>query len=219
MADWIPTREQDLVDLCQKWAAALGDSAKVTAYGWEQAEITEVSGKVNAFLTKRADYEADNSTAKRVAKDEAKEDAKDAMRDFANSSIRFNKKMRDEDKLFYGIRLPDRTVTAGAAPESYPEADADTSVIRQVTIRFWDSVTKKRGKPHGVHGAEIRWALLDHVPASVDELLNSGFDTASPFTLPFDENQRGLRLYFCLRWESNTGLKGPFGEIGSAVVP
>lgn len=45
---------------------------------------------------------------------------------------------------------------------TYPEAD--TSVIRQITIHFWDSVTKKRGKPHSVHGAEIRWAIGDNVP-------------------------------------------------------
>jgi hypothetical protein len=30
-SDWIPTREQDLVDLCGKWAAALAVSANVTA--------------------------------------------------------------------------------------------------------------------------------------------------------------------------------------------
>jgi hypothetical protein len=57
------------------------------------------------------------------------------------------------------------------------------------------------------------------MPISVAELANSDFDTASPLTLRFDENQRGLWLYFCLRWESITNLKGPFGEIGSAVIP
>jgi hypothetical protein len=149
----------------------------------------------------------------------AKDAAKSAMRDFANSSIRYNKQMKDEDKLVYGIRPVDRTITPAGSPESYPEAEPDTSVIRQVTINFWDSVTKKRGKPYGVHGAEIRWAILDHAPASVDEIVNSGFDTASPFTLKFDENQRGQKVYFCLRWETNTDLKGPFGEIGSAIIP
>jgi hypothetical protein len=37
----------------------------------------------------------------------------------------------------------------------------------QVPINFWDSATKKRGKPHGVHGAGIRWAILDHAPPSL----------------------------------------------------
>jgi hypothetical protein len=175
--------------------------------------------KLDAFLTARAAYEETDSTKNRMDKDETKEATKSAMRDFANSSIRFNKQMKNEDKLVYGIRPVDRTPTSAGEPESYPETEPDTSIIRQVTINFWDSATKKRGKPHGIHGAEIRWALLDHPPVSENELVNSDFDTASPFTLKFDENQRGKRLYFCLRWESNTNVKGPYGEIYSAIFP
>jgi hypothetical protein len=102
MADWLPTREQDLVDLCGKWTLALADQAKITAFGWDQTECTAVLGVINAFLTARTAYEADDSSAKQLAKDEAKEEAKDAMRDFANTSIRFNKKMGDADKLIFG---------------------------------------------------------------------------------------------------------------------
>jgi hypothetical protein len=217
--DWLPSREQDLADLCQKWKTGLENPANVTAFDWKQAEVTEVLAALDAFLAARTAYEETDSTKNRVIKDEAKDAVKDAMRDFANTSIRYNKQMKDEDKLFYGIRTADHTPTPVTEPETYPEAEADTSVIRQVAIHFWDSVTKKRGKPYGVHGAEIRWALLDHVPVSVNELTNSDFDTASPFTLKFDENQRGLKVYFCLRWESTANLKGPFGEIYSAVIP
>jgi hypothetical protein len=44
-------------------------------------------------------------------------------------------------------------------------------------------------------------------------------DTDSPFTLKFDEAGRGKRVYFCLRWETSTSLKGPWGEIYSAIIP
>ncbi|MDR1030449.1 MAG: hypothetical protein LBL76_06205 [Treponema sp.] len=92
-------------------------------------------------------------------------------------------------------------------------------MIRWIIIYFWDSLTKKRRKPHGVHGAEIRWAILDHPPSSVSELIHSEFDTAASFILIFDESDRGKRVYFCLRWESTTNLKGPDGEIYSAIIP
>ncbi|MDR3046639.1 MAG: hypothetical protein LBU51_03370, partial [Bacteroidales bacterium] len=85
-SDWIPSREQDLVDLAEKWTATLADTAKQTAFGWVATECTATVGKITAFLTARSAYEADNSTEKRIAKDEAKEDAVDEMRDFANSS-------------------------------------------------------------------------------------------------------------------------------------
>ncbi|MDR0683919.1 MAG: hypothetical protein LBF83_02175, partial [Spirochaetaceae bacterium] len=42
-SDWVPTREQDLVDLAQKWAVVLADSVKITAFGWDSAECTALS--------------------------------------------------------------------------------------------------------------------------------------------------------------------------------
>jgi hypothetical protein len=216
---WLSDREQDLADLCTKWKGGLDDPAQAAAFEWKAAHVASASARIATFLTARGVYEKDNSSRNRLAKDEARDEAKSAMRDFANTSIRYNELMKEEDKRYYGIHTPDSVPSPIPAPTSYPEAEADTSVIRQVKIHFWDSHTKKRAKPHGVHGAEIRWALLDHVPASVAELVNSDFDTASPFTLAFDESQRGLRLYFCLRWETSTNLKGPYGEIYSAIVP
>jgi hypothetical protein len=70
-----------------------------------------------------------------------------------------------------------------------------------------------------VSGAEIRWGVLDREPSAGEELPNSDLDTASPYTLRFDESERGKRVYYCLRWDSTTKLKGPFGEIYSAVIP
>jgi hypothetical protein len=176
----------------------LGNPANVTAFEWKQAEVDDTLAKTGGFLTARTTYEEVDSTKNRVAKDEVKDKAKQAMRDFANTSIRYNKSMRPEDKMVYGILPADTTSTPAGESQSYPEAEADTSVIRQITIRFWDSATKKRGKPRGIHGAEIRRAILDHEPASESDLVNSDFDTASPLTLKFDESQRGKRLYFIL---------------------
>jgi hypothetical protein len=217
--DWLPHREQDFVDLCERWKIGLADPAQAAVFAWNLTEVKTASDKIGAFLTARAVYKKNDSTRNRIAKNEARNEAKNAMRDFANTSIRFNKLMKGEDKLYYGIRPANPTSVRITAPTTFPEAETDTSIIRQITIRFWDSGSKKRGKPHGVHGAEIRWVLLDHPPASKAELINSDFATASPFTLRFGEEDRGKRLYFCLRWESTTNLKGPFGEIYSAVIP
>jgi hypothetical protein len=53
----------------------------------------------------------------------------------------------------------------------------------------------------------------------VEDLIHSAFDTRSPFTLSFDENQRGKTVYFCLRWENTRGEKGPWSEIVSGIIP
>ncbi|MDR0707987.1 MAG: hypothetical protein LBF60_08975, partial [Treponema sp.] len=152
-SDWIPTREQDLVDLAEKWKAGLSDAAKIAAFGWDQAECAVVVGKITAFLTARAAYETVNSTGNRIAKDEAKEEMIDAMRDFANSSIRFNKKMNDEDKLVYGIRPADTTPTYHGTPASQPDtAVENTRNHFEHLIRAINPERGDRSKPADAYG-------------------------------------------------------------------
>jgi hypothetical protein len=54
-------------------------------------------------------------------------EAVDAMREFANSSIRFNKQMHDEDKLVYGIHPKDTTPTTHGTPGSQPGTEVENS--------------------------------------------------------------------------------------------
>jgi hypothetical protein len=37
--------------------------------------------------------------------------------------------------------------------------------------------------------------------------------------LTFPIEKRGKQLYFCMRWEGDTGLMGPWSEIFSAYIP
>jgi hypothetical protein len=81
----------------------------------------------------------------------------------------------DADKENMGLPLHDAKPTPVPPPATYPEAETDSSVIRQLTIHFKDNGSEKRAKPKGAHGAEIRWSILDHTPATVDELTTSAF--------------------------------------------
>ncbi|MDR1368767.1 MAG: hypothetical protein LBJ72_01385 [Dysgonamonadaceae bacterium] len=105
------------------------------------------------------------------------------------------------------------------APNTYPDADIDSSTIRRLGIHFFDHGSKSHAKPHGIHGAGIRWGLREEAPTDINLLNNSSFVTHSPFTFDFNEADRGKTLWFCLCWENTTGEKGPWGEIGSAIIP
>jgi hypothetical protein len=104
-------------------------------------------------------------------------------------------------------------------PKSRPDFDIDSSMIRQLKVLYRDQGATSRAKPHGVHGVEICWAILGAPPQDISELANSSFSTHSPFTLEFKEHERGKTIWFCLRWESTTGEKGPWSEIVSAIIP
>ncbi|MDR2361145.1 MAG: hypothetical protein LBD91_00235 [Prevotellaceae bacterium] len=87
-----------------------------------------------------------------------------------------------------------------------PDYDIDSGTTRRLTIHFFDQGSRgSKAKPAGQHGAEIRWAILETPPASINDLIRSLFDTHTPFMLEFDENQRGE--------------KGPWSEIMSTIVP
>jgi hypothetical protein len=126
----------------------------------------------------------------------------------------------DVNRTGLGFPVRDGTLTRGRKPQTWPEAVIDTSMIRQLSIRFKDWGSNCRAKPYGVHGAEIRWNMQDAPPRHIEsELIHADFDTASPFTLVFDESDRGKRIYFALRWQNKTNLRGDWSEIYSAVIP
>ena len=89
----------------------------------------------------------------------------------------------------------------------------------EVVIHFYDLESKRKGKPKGVHGAEMKWGLFDTPPIDWDALPNSSFDTNSPLKLQFECHNRGKMLYYALRWQNTRGEKGPWNEIQNIAIP
>jgi hypothetical protein len=217
--DWIPTREQDLVDLCEKWKAALADPAKVTAFGWVQAEVTAVLGRINAFLSARTAYGADNSTAKRIAKDDAKKETVDAMRDFANSSIRFNKSMDDEAKEQMGIHPADRTPTSHGTPTSQPDTVVENSANHfEHKVRALNHATGSTSKPADAYGVRYAWQVGGEKPASGEDLPNSKFSRKTTFTVTHTEADKAKTAYYAACYENGKGDTGPWSPVEEAVI-
>ncbi|MDR0749421.1 MAG: hypothetical protein LBF62_07605, partial [Tannerellaceae bacterium] len=79
--------------------------------------------------------------------------------------------------------------------------------------------TRKKGKPAGQHGVEIRWAFSEEPIDSTSRLTNSAFDTGSPAILTFESQEHGRTIYLALRWENTRGEKGPWSGIATAIVP
>jgi hypothetical protein len=133
-------------------------------------------------------------------------------------NLESNPRVSDDDRRSMGITIPSPKKPI-PPPTRFPVAMPDSSTPRIVKIFYRDSEGSSKGKPYGVHGAEIRWAILDTPPVNVKDLTTSGFDTRSPYSLEFEEDQRGKTVWFCVRWENTKGEKGPWGEIGSAIIP
>lgn len=134
-------------------------------------------------------------------------------------SLEHNTKVNNNDLREMGIVVRSASRAAVPVPATYPVFSVDTGTIRRLSVVYRDLNSDKKSKPDGVSGAFIRWAMLNTAPTGVNELTNSAFNTTSPFTLDFLETDRGRRMYFCLAWQNTRGEKGPWSEIGMAIVP
>ncbi|MDR1130378.1 MAG: hypothetical protein LBK96_05310, partial [Prevotellaceae bacterium] len=81
------------------------------------------------------------------------------------------------------------------------------------------SKSGRRAKPEGVHGYEIRYAIVDAPATDWAQLVESAFSTRSTFRMAFTGKQRGKLLSFALRYENTRGVKGPWTEIMTTVIP
>jgi hypothetical protein len=153
------------------------------------------------------------------AKNDARKIYEAELRTLIRSNVTYNQIVTDANRT--AMRLPIHSTghTPAPTPTTYPELEIDSSVIRRLIVHYKDNGKESKAKPAGVHGVEIRWAILSAPPARVNELVNSAFDTHTPYTLEFDENDRGKAVYLCLRWENTRGEKGPWSEIVCAFVP
>ena len=136
------------------------------------------------------------------------------------NNLKVNTRVTDDDRRALRINIPDRKPTPSPVPTTFPVATIDTSVIRRLGVHFRDSAGTTNAKPRGVHGAEIKWSVTQTLPdVGPDKLENSSFDTCTPFVLEFSEVDRGKPVCLCLRWENTRGVKGPWGDVISAIVP
>jgi hypothetical protein len=153
------------------------------------------------------------------AKNEARTDAEKVIRPFKRQFIDFAPEVTDAERIAMRCPVRKKRASKGFVPGSLVEIIVDTSIIRQLSFHFKELGSESRGKPDGVQGMEFRYAILDAPPASIKDLINPDFSTSSPITVYFEENQRGKRVYYSGRWESRAGKKGPWSEIGSAIIP
>jgi hypothetical protein len=189
---------------------------------WTHIPMAEVERLLGVYDVWHTAYEAvlkPHTPVETETKKDARKSAEDVIRPFKRRYLD-DPPVTNGDRVAMELPVHDGTRTPDKAPETRPEAESDSSEIRQLGIHFKDRGAKTRAKPHGVHGAEIRWNMQDQAPVDIEaELVHSDFDTASPFTLVFGEADRGKRVYYALRWESITNLKGGWSEIYSAIVP
>jgi hypothetical protein len=134
--------------------------------------------------------------------------------------LKGNPMVTDTDLQAMGFpKRPSGKRSSISQPETVPEAAVELPSEGVVKISFRDKGSDKKGKPAGVHGVEIRWCVGDVAIQRKEELTESAFNTASPYTFSFPDSQRGKILCFALRWENTKGEKGNLSPIYRVIIP
>jgi hypothetical protein len=189
-------------------------------FGIAQEKYADIELQVDAYrLAHEKAVHPNAGKADRLNRKEKAESVRRAVRRFVNEYLRYNSAVKDEDRVNLGLHVPDTKPTAVARPKTCPSVYVRSAGPRQLRLVWHDAGTVSKVKPAGVHGCEIRWAILDEHPTANGDLTCSEFCTRSSYVFAFDEAQRSKTVYFCLRWENTRGEKGPWSEIIHAVIP
>jgi hypothetical protein len=153
-----------------------------------------------------------------LAKNNAREHSQKVIADFRDTYLS-RPPVTNEDLLAMGFHIHDTTPTTVNALDEFPVVEARTAKARIVDFWFKGRNNKRWGKPKHAHGMELKWIMADTPPASVDDFPHSEFATRNPLRLVFDEADRGKRLYYIARWETEAAKKSEFSEIYWVIIP
>jgi hypothetical protein len=215
----MPHKLLDLHNLIGTWQSILMDTSKQTAFGWVAAVCAAVAMKIAEYSDAYAEYIADKTHEKRLAKDNKKKAMLAAMRAFANSSIRFNDKMTEADKLVMGIRPRDTVSTPVPAPDIQPETDAVPSGSRRHTVTAINPQTQTKKRPPFVKGVAFASKLrLPSEPKAAAKEMPSVFrkDTVIDFT--WEEADIGKVADYATAYENEGTERGTWSNVVSVVV-
>ncbi|MDR0638647.1 MAG: hypothetical protein LBG27_07085 [Spirochaetaceae bacterium] len=182
------------------------------------AEAEALAASCTAWHTAYVPTQKPHTSVDTEAKNDAKKAALKVIRPFVNRYLRYSP-VTDEDRTAMAIPNHDTHPTPVPRPDDIPEVETLTPKPRILRFRFRRANRKRWGKPDGVHGMELVWVIAEAPPVRVADLVHSAFATKSPLTLAFEEDERGKRVYYAARWETDAMKKGDYSEIYAAVIP
>jgi hypothetical protein len=218
MADYIPRPDEKFLD----WAKNLAAYSRQNYTRWNvPSPDTTLAQPLTDFETAfQACLDPNHGKIDTVRKNDTRKALEKLIRSYVAAYLAHNPLVTEEDKAALEITIYKTSHSPVPAPTTAPQLEPDTSTRRHIYVYYQDEGSTRRGKPHGVRGIEICWAVLDVPPTDISQLTHSSFDTKAPLDLEFGEADRGKKVYMCGRWEiDREGIKGPWGDIEEAIIP
>jgi hypothetical protein len=158
-----------------------------------------------------------------IRRKEAQAQTTSVLRAFVNQFLRFPP-ITNADRAEMGIPNHDTIRTDHKVVTELVDFVLHVNAQREVSVDFWIKGHSNKAKPHGYDGAVLVWEVVDTAsgnpaPENQDVLNNHMMASRTPFTLHFDETDRGKTVYVALRWQNERGITGAWSDIKDTVIP
>jgi hypothetical protein len=215
--DYVPRNAAQYFAFMQNLLEYVG--SKVQEWGHIPAE--PLANLANLFGVFQEAFNATlgpHTSAQNLARNEAQAACTAALRPFVNQYLRFPP-VTNVDRVEMGIPNHDTIRTDHKVVTEMVDFVIHLSEIRALVVDFWIQGMAHKAKPEGYDGAVIIWGIRDTPPETPDELEHHTMASLTPFTLHFEETERGKTVYIGLAWQNERGIIGQWSEYKSAIIP
>jgi hypothetical protein len=140
-------------------------------------------------------------------------------RPFIQGHLINNPNVTDDELKAMDLPVHDRHPTPSPDPVEAPELEPAPKTAGVIEVKF--RRIAGHAKPPGVKTIEICMAVSDSPapPEEWAELHESFLATRSPFRITRSGHERSKWLHLAGRWVNTRGVKGPWSDILSIVIP
>lgn len=217
---YIPARDADFALWADNFSALI--TAAPALYGLMASDAAVIATSVDAWDTAYAAAVAGDTRGPFTisAKDVQRVDTTATLRPYAQL-ISNNAGVTVDNKIAVGVNPR----TNPPAPITTPNTNPILSVISAIQLghqlRYRDQLASPsvKAKPYGVIAVQLFGAVSTTVVTDPSALPYLGAFTKSPLQVTWDSTAAGKQAYYAARWQTRTGLVGPWSPVVVFTVP
>jgi hypothetical protein len=217
-SDWLPANRESILEMARNWQSVAGTGGG--AWGIPPGVMQNFGSLIQAAANALA--AAQNETTRTPVVTAQCKEAFDAlisaMRDMKRRYF-LSPPLLDSDYISLGLKPRDTTPTQSGAPTA--QAAIETYLVgrHELGVRII-YVTGSAADPAN-KGFRIWYSVVaqgETPPANPDDLRKSFYTKRKKDVIEFGFSDSGKTAYFAVQVE-NEGKKGPWGPMGSALIP
>ena len=215
--NFIPTNAEKLVG----WGANLLNVVDKYISGWThipKQALEDLRQFFADFEKQQSQTTTDSPRSQITRRNERKDAFVKQLRYFIKFYLR-NPVVTNDQLNQMGIPPLDTTRTIRTEVNEQVDFSIKIKGTNNIIVDFKVLDSSNKAKPTGYSGAVIIWAICDEKPVKNDDYQGHTLATKTPYTIEFDDDDSGKRVWVRAAWQNGRGILGRWTEAQTAIVP